>query len=334
MAARAPRSATLRPVRHDWMDGLRGLAILAVLLLHAETTAGPVPLADVVNEHLAEVRMPLLMALSGALVHRSLAKGTARHLRGKVRGILWPYLVWASLDLTHVFVDAAVAGRPVPWDWTLRLLYDPHTYLWFLGYLFSYHVVVTPLAPAVRTLAGPALVLHAGAVPDPSAERYLTLLGWFLVGDALARHVAPVVPDRLVRAAGRTRWGVLATVGRQSIVFYASHLIVMVYVVRILRGAGVVAPGPVFWTAFAVPLLVGAALVVLRTHPAVDLLFRLPSVDSQVVTETAARGRGIDVRPLQVGDHQAQEGGHRRPPRQDVREAHQERRGRGPDGRW
>ena len=39
------------------------------------------------------------------------------------------------------------------------------------------------------------------------------------------------------------------------------------------------------------------------------------------------------VRPLQVGDHQAQEGRHRRPARQDVRQADQEHRGRGPDGR-
>ena len=34
-----------------------------------------------------------------------------------------------------------------------------------------------------------------------------------------------------------------------------------------------------------------------------------------------------------MGDHQAQEGRHRRPSRQDVRQAHQEHRGRGPDGR-
>ena len=45
------------------------------------------------------------------------------------------------------------------------------------------------------------------------------------------------------------------------------------------------------------------------------------------------RNGRIDVRALQVGDHEAQEGGHRRPARQAVRQADQEHRGRGADGR-
>ena len=47
----------------------------------------------------------------------------------------------------------------------------------------------------------------------------------------------------------------------------------------------------------------------------------------------ARRKEQLNVRPLQVGDDQAQEGRHRLPARQDVRQAGQEHRGRRADGR-
>lgn len=263
------------------MDGLRGLAVVAVVLLHAELTAGPLPWLAEVNHELAPYRMPLLVALSGVLLGRSLAKGAHRHLAGKVRGIAWPYLLWATADVLHVLADAHAAGRPAPWDWLLKLFYDPQTYLWFLAYLFCYHVLATPLPPWLRTLAGPVLVLAADGLDYPELHRFVELAGWFLIGDALAREVGPRVPAPIAGAVGRLRWGVLALIGRQSIVFYACHLLVMVYAVRLLRHLGVSDPQLLVPIAVGVPLAVGALLVHGRRHPWVAVLFAWPAVDSR-----------------------------------------------------
>ena len=54
-------------------------------------------------------------------------------------------------------------------------------------------------------------------------------------------------------------------------------------------------------------------------------------VRQHVATQDQRHNRGsVHERPLQVGDHQAQEGGDRRQARQAVRQADQEHRGRGP----
>lgn len=267
------------------MDGLRGLAVVAVVLLHAELTAGPLPWLAAVNQALEPYRMPLLMALSGMLLARSLAKGARRHLAGKARAILWPYLVWATLDLGHVVVDGLVAGEPLPPDLVRLAIYNPASYLWFLAFLFCYHVLATPLPTWLRGAAAPALVLLGGSLEPTDLQRFVTLAGWFLVGDALTRVVGPRVPRAATALVARIRWGALAAVGRQSVVFYACHLVVMVYAVRLAHLAGVHDPRLAVPVAVVVPLASGALLVRLRRHRWADALFVWPRVDSTAVTE-------------------------------------------------
>lgn len=267
------------------MDGLRGLTVVAVVLLHAELTAGPLPGLAALNESLTPYRMPLLMALSGLLLARSLAKGPRRHLAGKVRALLWPYLVWSALDVAHLAVDALAAGRPLPPGLARRLLYDPESYLWFLAFLFCYHLLATPLPAWLRTVAGPALVLLGDAIASPDLQRFAVLAGWFLLGDLAARTLAPLVPAGVGTVVARLPWGVLAAIGRQSVVFYACHLIVMVYAVRLAHLAGVEDPRLAVPVAVVVPLATGALLVRLRRHRWADALFVWPPVESTAVTK-------------------------------------------------
>lgn len=279
------------------MDGVRGLAIVAVVLFHAELVAGPLTWLSEVNQELAHVRMPLLVGLSGLLLARSLAKGPRRHLAGKVRAVLWPYLVWATLDLTHVVVDRLVAREPLPADLARLAVYNPASYLWFLAFLFCYHVLATPMPAWLRSVAGPVLVLVGGTIESSDLHRFVALAGWFLVGDLLGRVAGPRVPRSVAAAVGEVRWGVLARIGRQSVVYYACHLLVMVYVVRLVREAGVDDPRLVVPVAVVVPLAVGAALVRLRRHRWVDALFVWPRVDSTAGTEQS----GADAHRDQEG---------------------------------
>ncbi|GAB3770504.1 acyltransferase family protein [Nocardioides pacificus] len=290
--------------RQSWMDGIRGACVLAVVLLHAElVVAGvadrpvPTPLT-ILNTELEPCRMPLLVLLSGLLLPRSLAKGARHHVEGKLRALAWPYAVWAALDGLHLTVHVLRSGGGVPWDFLGRLAYDPPTYLWFLAYLFVFHLLATPLPATVRTLAGPCLVLAAdllepGLLSDPELHRFVSLLGWFLVGDLLARLVGPRVPVELASAVGRVRWGVLASVGRSSVVYYACHLLVSLLVVELLVACGVRAPLPLLAAAIGCPLLAGAGLVRARRHRAVDLLFRLPRPTSAGTGRIVAARQGL-----------------------------------------
>lgn len=265
------------------MDTVRGAAVLGVVVMHAElevvaATGGQLPVIHAVNELLGPWRMPALVLLSGLLLPRSLAKGLRRHLRGKAAYLLWPYAVWASLDFVHVQVDAFLGGTPLRWDLLPLLLYDPHTYLWFLAYLFAFHVVAGFLPPPARTLAVPLCFWVAIVLPGAgSLPKFLTLLGWFLVGDLLARGLAGRVPLPVVRASSHVRIGVLAAVGRSSVVYYACHLLVLTYAVRALAALGLVEPRLLWLAAVLTALGAAAALDRARSRPEVAALFAWPA---------------------------------------------------------
>ncbi|WP_164519485.1 acyltransferase family protein [Nocardioides ferulae] len=288
-------------MRRAWMDQLRGAAILAVLLLHAQLVAdgltgeGPAVLRAV-NTELAPVRMPLLVALSGMLVGRSLAKGRRRHVRGKLEALAWPYLVWGVLDVAHVLVDTAVTGAPVPWAWLPRLAYDPSTYLWFLGYLLVFHLAVTPLGGLARTLALPVVWVLAGLAADGSQlQALLELFRWFLLGDLLWRaglqHLdpGPAVPG----AAGR----LLGHLGIHSVVYYVCHLLAMVYAARLLVALDLRDPWLLTALLVVVPLVLGRVLVAARSRSRwADALFVWPA-SSRRGGAPGTPTRGAVVRP-------------------------------------
>ncbi|WP_147384950.1 acyltransferase family protein [Nocardioides cavernaquae] len=270
--------------RMDWMDTLRGGAVVGVVIMHAElsavsATGHDLPLVHAFNHLLGDYRMPVLVLLSGVLVPRSVAKGFRSHLRGKVHHILWPYAVWVTFDLVHVFVDCLVLGKGLPWHLAAQVFYDPHTYLWFLAYLFCFHLLAGvlslagPLAPA---LAMPAVFWAHTQVDHSSAEKFLWLFGWFLVGDVLARLLTGRVPAPVVRVSRHLRVPALAAVGRSSLVYYASHMLVIVYAVPLLHAAGVTHPGVLWASAVAVALIVGRALAGVQHRPGWRWLFSWP----------------------------------------------------------
>lgn len=271
-------------VRMEWMDTLRGAAVVAVIVLHVQLTTSAIsgdpltPLARI-DERLADVRMPLLMLLSGVLLSRSLAKGLTGHLEGKVRAILWPYAVWMVVDLTHVFVDAAVAGRPVPWEMAGEALHDPPGYLWFLAWLFAFHVLAATLPSGARTLAafGGLTLAHVVRGAGPDLERFLWLFPWFLLGDVLARTLPLLVPPSGNVLANRFSVPALASVGRSSIVYYVSHMPVVVYAVPLLWSiAGLHSPWLVSALTLAAALLTARALATVQNAPGWRWLFAWP----------------------------------------------------------
>lgn len=176
------------------MDTVRGIAIVLVILRHATTVPVEFGIAapgwfQEVNDFLVPFRMPALMLLSGMLLDRSLSKGLPRYASGKVRRLVWPYLVWA-----FIFLGVNDGGD----HWLDPSAWVATAHLWFLFFLVIYYTLAVPLRPlpvwAVALTAWVASLL----LPDGSLAGQLTYFaGWFFLGQLLSRH--PETFRRLTR---------------------------------------------------------------------------------------------------------------------------------------
>ena len=141
------------------MDRLRGAAILAVLVL----TRSSVP-----------------AALSGVLLTPALGKPWRAYLSGKLRHLLWPYLVWVHLGrrVRRTARRRARLGLRRP----ARL--RPRTYLWFLAHLFVFYLLGLALPGWLRVLGGRLLVL---GLDGPVPLFVLAVVGSSAVGAVLVQ---------------------------------------------------------------------------------------------------------------------------------------------------
>ena len=306
-----------RRQRAEWMDLLRGLAAVLVVLSHALVL--PEAYADVptpswvfrVYELLSPYRIPTLVLLSGMLLAGSLAKGRRRFFAGKLENIGWPYLVWA------------VVFGALSWPlWSVPGFLLGGSYLWFLLFLLVFYAA----AWLLRRVPPGAVVLVAftGSIlaPDGSKhlERPLHLFAVFMLGHLLATHprvwawvtgswwalaaaaalaaVHVASPlgysygpgSTLMTAAGvvflaRGAQAVsglpalapLRFAGRSSLVFYVVHYPVMAAVVEVATAVGLRQLGPLVALCSVVALSVGAAAALLRDRPWVSWLFAFPA---------------------------------------------------------
>ncbi|PPG35694.1 hypothetical protein C5E10_02865 [Pseudoclavibacter sp. RFBG4] len=159
--------------REHWMDLVRGAAILLVVTFHASaipiflTDVAPTSFINDLNTFFAPYRMSTLLLLSGMLLGRSLAKTGATYYVGKLRTLLWPYLVWGTIYWLVTMQD----GWTQPSNWIAL------SWLWFIFYLAIYYLA----APLLTRIRGPWFVV----VP----------LGlWALSAILSTRGIGPLVP--------------------------------------------------------------------------------------------------------------------------------------------
>ena len=169
--------------RADWIDVVRGTAVILVILVHAlqrtelftgHEFAGLETLTIVVTP----LRLPAMFLLSGLFVTRSLAKGIRPYAAGKLRRIAWPYLLWSVL-LIAFFSDAAPGDRN-----RIRLGGD------VAHLLRPDRAPVVPRLPAVVLRGRDAAALGAGAVPAGRCDG--------AVGGSDRGAVAQVLGERIV----------------------------------------------------------------------------------------------------------------------------------------
>jgi uncharacterized membrane protein YcfT len=186
--------------RIGWLDSLRGVAILLVVVLHAgealRVVAGPVPGVDQFNLFLEPFRMPALMFLSGILLPQSVAKNPREYFAGKISMVAWPYVLWSVIILAATGDLAA--------DSLAQIAYLSPTYLWYLWFILVFYVVAYPLrkVPSL-VIAGTALGVSF-LLPDASRPETMAFLAaFFFFGAWCAQHAGWV--ERAI-----SRWWALA----------------------------------------------------------------------------------------------------------------------------
>lgn len=191
--------------RMRWMDSLRGIAIVLVLLWHApaipELLGVDMPTwVRSANDFFLPLRMPMLMFLSGLLLQRSLSKPLPQYYLGKIQLIVWPYLLFALL---HNVTFEAVAPLWHPRAWIAT------GYLWFLFFVICYYAVA-PLFRRVPSILIPlACFVAAFFVGDDRFWSRLFYFGIFF----FAGHVAGAHRDRFDAIVSRLWVGIAGALG-------------------------------------------------------------------------------------------------------------------------
>jgi fucose 4-O-acetylase-like acetyltransferase len=192
----------LKKKRLQWVDYLRGIAIILVVYHHVrigiERSDIVVPAALVkANMIFYSFRMPLFFMLSGIFINRSLLKKSASEIAGiKFEKLLYPYFIWVfiQISLQLVFVQFTNTSRGFI-DFTYAF-YNPR-YLdqfWYLPALFNatmfYLLIKTKLKPNAWQHLGVALALYFSS---PYFQGISMMSDWmefyifFAVGDTISK---------------------------------------------------------------------------------------------------------------------------------------------------
>lgn len=190
---------TMPITRQSWIDVVRGLAVILVVLVHAMQrtelfTGHEFTRLETLTIIVTPLRLPAMFLLSGLFVTRSLAKGPAAYVTGKLRRIAWPYLLWSVLLIAFFSTLLRVTGIGFGWEVFWRIFYDPIEHLWFLAYLLLYFGIAMLLrwVPAPYLLLG---VIALSAVPvEGQWLRFWANASFFFAGVMLSAY-----RDKIVR---------------------------------------------------------------------------------------------------------------------------------------
>lgn len=170
--------------RLEWMDALRGIAILLVLFWHAPAIPALFgyemsPWLEGLNNFFLPFRMPTLMFLSGLLLSRSMSKGLKTYYVGKFRALIWPYLLWSAV---HIVLYGRGLELTQPRSWIAT------GYLWFLFYIACYYMLA-PLVTKFPAWLTPIVLFGASIPLDMGfSKKFLYFAGFFFAGYWAMQH--------------------------------------------------------------------------------------------------------------------------------------------------
>lgn len=205
--------------RLQWMDFVRGICILLVVFVHASGVVRDVaglsfsPAFTAFNEFMDPFRIPLLMFLSGMLLHKSLSKPTAEYIWGKFHLIFWPFLIWSMATYA--------AEQRLTLEYILKTPISAPSVLWYLWFLCAFYLIALGLVRYAVPLVPVMVLCVIGSEVLPSLlrmDRFAALLAFFLLGHYVVQKSLTArvgMPLALAGALAAAAGGVLSMVGDQ-----------------------------------------------------------------------------------------------------------------------
>lgn len=189
--------ASAKPMREQWMDTVKGVAITLVVFGHSikilrqydwETHG----VWQQLNIVIGEWRMPVFMLVAGFFVTRSITKYGNRFWRMRPINMLWLFLLWSAVYWVAYPVIGLVNRHSTAGAGFAEIVLSTvtfHSYLWFLLALALYYAAqgllgVTPKKWAVVLAAVLFLIFVPGLVDEVTWGTNELFTNWlfFLVG--------------------------------------------------------------------------------------------------------------------------------------------------------
>ncbi len=174
--------------RITWMDFVRGICIALVVFVHTGSAFQMYDLQvpqyiDAFNLFMDPFRIPLLMFLSGMLLHKSFNKKGAEYFLGKFNLIFWPFLIWSQA--------AYIAEGRMTLEYFLKTPFFAPSLMWYLWFLCAFYVLAyfinkfkVPLLPVIAIC-----LIASGFLPGiVRIDRFAFLFAFFLMGHLVAMH--------------------------------------------------------------------------------------------------------------------------------------------------
>ena len=194
----------LKRNRYNWVDYLRGIVILLVVYHHTylgiERSGIEVPesVGDA-NMVFYSFRMPLFFIISGIFTSISLSvKPINKMIWSKYDKILYPYFIWAFLQITLQIILSNFTNSERDFGDYLYILYQPKQLdqFWYLPALFNsslvFILIKTKLNPkfSVHLMIGLVLYFAAPFLNDISMmSNWMRFYLFFVLGDKVSNHI-------------------------------------------------------------------------------------------------------------------------------------------------
>lgn len=134
-----------------WMDFLRGLCILLVIIQHWISSI-PQSFIDTnyiysfifdIKSFFAPYRMELLFFLSGLVVIKSIRKDNEIYKKGKIDNLIYPYIIWSLIYFSLYNLGNLIKGEyeKIGIDF-FSIILGGSDITWFLYFLFIYFMLI------------------------------------------------------------------------------------------------------------------------------------------------------------------------------------------------
>lgn len=265
--------------RYDWVDCLRGIGIVLVVLGHAlggmidssETNAAfTEPWFRPAFAMIYVFHMPLFFFLSGIFVSGRLQKNRQAFGTSLYRNIAIPYFLWAIVQVTVIWAAGSLVNNPVG-NLPVRLietLWAPPSQFWFLYGLFFMHAA----AMAMKERASEPEFLILGFIcasiaqldnMPPVAEAILRMVPYYAIGVVFGPRL---LQAKLRSSIGLTEWLVLLAASCAMAISLTNALAKDVPGIWPMDASGIVSDVNGFQNFFAAVLVIASIVILaLRT---------------------------------------------------------------------